>query len=525
VKTLCGTGVLLLAMILVACGGGGTNITPPPPTGGFTNASLKGQYAFSMSGVDPSGAFISRVGSFTADGAGNITGGLEDVLSLGSGQAAGLVSFSGGSYQIQANGRGLIVLQAAGGSGLQVNMVMQSGSKGFLVQTDLNATSSGSFALQVSSDFTAAALANSYVFDFSGVSFSGSNVAPISMVGQIKADGNGNFTGGVMDTNDGNAAAPSAATAVTPGTYQLDSSGNGTAFGRGTMTFNGRSFAFYIVDTTRFKVLEEDLLGGAAGDAVQQVGTIPTQNAGFTGSFVYLIGGASVLGTQGPVTRAARFTADGNGGLGAISLDDNNDGGYTHISQGSNVSAASYAIDTANAGSGRGTFTFKDTGAGTFVEVFYMISPTQAVVQETSPGIIGDGPLFAQTTGPFTVSASAGNYVFNWSGVQLGSSTAVPFEEDFVGQYVLSSAASSNIAGVADYVELGLSSKALFTNVGLGGTLTINGDGAANNLYKFALGGSPSTTINFQAYFANPGTVLLVCSDSNRTTAGIAQQQ
>jgi hypothetical protein len=74
-------------------------------------------------------------------------------------------------------------------------------------------------------------------------------------------------------------------------------------------------------------------------------------------------------------------------------------------------------------------------------------------------------------------------------------------------------------------VELGISSNELFTNIGVGGTLTVNGDGTANNLYKFALGGSSSTTINFQAYFANPATVLLVSSDSARTTAGIAVQQ
>jgi hypothetical protein len=109
--------------------------------------------------------------------------------------------------------------------------------------------------------------------------------------------------------------------------------------------------------------------------------------------------------------------------------------------------------------------------------------------------------------------------------VQLGSTTAVPLQEDFVGQYALSNASSNNIAGVTDYVELGLSSKTLFLGVGLGGTLTFNGDSTANNLYKFALGGSSSTTINFQAYFANPRTVLLVCSDSNRTTAGVLHQQ
>jgi hypothetical protein len=485
-----------------------------------------------MSGVDLNGAYLARVGSFTADGKGNITAGLEDLLSLGSGQPAGLVSFTGGNYQIQANGRGLVILQAAAGGTLQFNMAMQNNSAGFLVQTadtsaDLTATSSGTFNLQTSANFSVAALNNPYVFDFSGTSFAGTNVAPISLIGRIVLDGNGNITGGVMDTNDGNVAAPSGATVVSPGTYQLDSV-NGPTFGRGTMTFNGRSYAFYIVDTTHLKVLEEDTVGGAIGDALKQATSVPTQNSQFTGSFVYLIGGASVLGTQGPVTRAARFTSDGNGGLGTISLDDNNDGNYTHISQGSNISAASYAIDTANAGSGRGTYTFTDSGAGTFSDVFYMISPTEAVVQETSRGIIGDGPLYAQVGAPFTVSGSAGNYVFNWSGVQLGSSTAVPFEEDFVGQYALSSAASSNIAGVTDYVELGLSGNNLFTGIGLGGTLTVNGDGTTNNLYKFLLTGSPSTTINFQAYFGNPGsglTVLLVCSDNNRTTAGIVKPQ
>jgi hypothetical protein len=477
-----------------------------------------------MSGLDLQGAYISRVGSFTADGAGNISGGLEDVLSLASGLPAGIVPFTGGNYQIQANGRGLVVLQSASGGGLQLSMMMQTNSNGFLVQTDLSAATSGSFNLQTSADFTATALANPYVFGFAGISFAGTNVAPISLIGRILADGNGNITGGVMDTNDGNVGAPSGATAVAPGTYQMDSV-NGPVSGRGTMAFNGRSFAFYIVDGTHIKVLEEDTLGGTSGDALQQLGTVPTQNSEFTGSFVYLIGGASVLGTQGPVERVARFTADGTGGLGTISLDDNNGGRYTHISQGSSISAASYAIDTSNAGSGRGTFTFTASGFEPFADVFYMISPTQAVVQETSKGIIGGGPLYAQTGGPFTVSGGAGSYVFSWNGEKLGPSTVVPFEENFAGQYTLSSATSNNVAGITDYVDLGLSGNSFSTGVELGGTLTVTGDGTANNLYKFVLNGSSSSTINFQAYFANAGTVLLVCSDSNRTTGGVVSQQ
>ena len=513
---------LALSGFLVACGGG-PPITPPPPAGGFSNASLKGQYAFLMSGLGTTGAYIARIGSFNADGAGNITGGVQDVVSLGTAGPPNVVSFTGGNYQIQPNGRGLITLQASSGGGLQLNAAFESGNAGFLVQTDLSATGSGRFFIQSNTDFSAAALLNHFVFDFSGVSFVSSAVAPISLVGEINFDGNGKITQGVMDTNDGNATAPSGATVIAPGTYALDSGGNGTSFGRGTMTFNGRSYAFYIVNSTRLIALEEDSLGGSSGQVLQQASAIPQQNSDFSGNFVYLVSGAQVTGNQGPIALAARFAADGKGNLNSISMDYNNDGNYTHVSSGS-TSSATYLIDAANAGSGRGTFTFH-ASPGTFSNVFYMISGTQADVQQTSLNIVGDGPFYSQTAGPFTVAGTAASYVFNWSGVQLGSSTAVPFKEDFTGQYTLSNASSNNISGVVDYVELGISSNELFSNVGVGGTLSVNGDGTANNLYKFALGGSSSTTINFQAYFANPATVLLVSSDSARTTAGIAVQQ
>jgi hypothetical protein len=525
VKRLLLLATAALAGFLAGCGGGGSGPTPPPPAGGFANSSLKGQYTFSMSGVDPTGAYLARTGSFIADGNGNITGGIEDVVSLGSGSPPSLVAFASGTYQVQANGRGLIVFQVSTGGTLQVNMAMSSVSQGYLVQTDLNATSSGSFNLATPADFANTMLNGKYVFDFSGVSFGVNTVAPLSVIGQMAADGNGNVTGGLEDTNDGNVAAPSGATAIPAGTYAVDANANGTTFGRGTMAFGGRAFAFYIVDNTRIKVLEEDTVGGSSGDAVLQSGTIPTSNAGFTGGFTYLVGGSATTGNFGPDARVARFTASGTGTIGAISYDENNDGSYNHISQGSNISNATYAIDTTNAGSGRGTFTFKDSSSGTFTYVFYTISATQGVIQDTSSGLVADGTLLAQTAGPFTLSGSAGAYAFNWSGVELGSNTAVPFEEDFTGQYGLTSASTSNISGVVDYVELGLNGNNLFTNVGLSGTLTITGDGTMNNTYKVLLSGSPSTTLTFQTYFAGPTTLLMVCSDNTRTTAGISVQQ
>jgi hypothetical protein len=510
---------------LVGCGG--SSSMPPPPSGGFSNASLKGQYGFSMSGIDLSGAYLARAGSFAADGNGQITAALEDVVDLGAIPTASVVAFTGGTYQIQANGRGVMILQNPNGGGLQLNFVLNSTSQGVLVQTDLNAAASGAFNLQTPSNFTAAAVSGNYIVDLAGVAFSSSNtVAPITTIGQITADGNGNITGGTIDVKDGNTDTASGALALNPGTYQMDlTNGNGANFGRGTMSFYGYDFAFYIVNSGRFYLIEEDSVGGSLGNASQQSGTIPAANAGFAGSFVYLVGGASVLGSKGALARAARFTADGQGGLSGISLDDNNDGTVNRISPGSNISNATYAVDTAHAGSGRGTFTFKDPSLGTFTNVFYMLSPTQAVVQDTSPGLVTVGPMLAQTGSPFTDTNLAANYSLSWSGVQLGVTTSIPFQEDLVGQYVLSNATSNNISGVVDYTELGLSNSTFLSDVTLSGNLKINGDGTNGNTLQLVTGGSSSTTFDFQGYVANPNTMLIVSTDNSRVVGGIVTQQ
>ncbi len=513
--------VILCSLSLAACGGGG-GATPPPPTGGFSNASLHGQYAFSMSGVDLNGGYLARAGSFIADGNGAITAGLEDVIDSSSGGS--LVSFASGTYTIQANGRGLLVLNAATGGGLQLNIVLNSTTQGVMIQTDLQATSSGTFAIQTTSDFAATALNGNYVFDLSGLSFA-QNVLPFSTVGQIHLDGNGNLTGGTIDENDGNASAPSGALAVQPSTYQLDTSGNNGSFGRGTLSFAGRDFAFYIVSHNRLKLIEEDNAAATLGDAILQSSSIPTQNSGFTGSFVYLVGGASILGSQSADARVARFTTDGNGGIAAISFDENNDGSTRHISQGSNISAATYSIDTANAGSGRGTFTFTDSGGGKYSYVFYLISPSQAVLQDISNGIVADGSMQAQSGSPFTNANIAGNYAFNWSGVQLGSQNAIPFEEDFVGQYALANTSSNNASGVMDYTELGLSGKQFFPNTSISGSFTIQDDGTNDNKFQVLNHNSPSVTYNFVAYVVSPTTTYLLVTDSTRVTAGITTQQ
>lgn len=470
-----------------------------------------------MSGLDTFGAYIARTGSFVADGAGNITSAMEDVVDLSAGTATE-VTFAPGNYSVQANGRGVIVLKDSSGSGgLALTMVLQSSSQGFLLETDPGAGTSGSFTLQTTADFLPGKFNGNYVFDFSGESLTGTTPTVVSTVGNISATGNGIITGGVIDINDGNAGLSSAVN-ILPGSYALDPA-NGATFGRGTAQFAGHTYAFYIVDATQIMFLQEDSQGGSSGNAVLQTGTIPTQNSGFTGSFAYLVGGQSTLG---PDAAVARFTADGAGSLGAISYDENNNGEPPiHISQGTNISNATYAIDTTNAGSGRGTLTFTDSSHGTFQYVFYLISPTSGVIQDVSSGFVADGTLFAQTGSPFTLAGLAGNYAFNWSGVNVSSSSV----ENYVGQYKLANTATTNISGVVDGTSLDINGVASFPNSGAQGTLTINSDGSTNNTYQIATGSSVSPTYGFQAYIVDANTVLVVCTDKSRVLAGFVSRQ
>jgi hypothetical protein len=106
--------------------------------------------------------------------------------------------------------------------------------------------------------------------------------------------------------------------------------------------------------------------------------------------------------------------------------------------------------------------------------------------------------------------------------------TPSPFDENYVGQFIQTSPATSNLAGIVDFAQLGLNTintNGVTLNAGLSGTLTIGGDGTQSNGYKIAIGGPTPFTVNFVAYFADNGTVFMVCSDSNRTTAGVATQQ
>lgn len=514
--------VTLIAAFAAACGGSGSTPTPPPPVGNFSNASLKGQYAFSMNGNNgPSGQFFARVGSFIADGNGNITNGVEDVSIFQT--SAGTLAFTASQYSVQADGRGVINLTNSTGT-LTFSITMLAPTNGLIVETDGIATGSGTFALQNTNLFSNAGLSGAYVFDFSGLDSGG---VPDSIVGQMVSTGSGSLSSGLLDENDG--AALSGPQGFAGGAnYAMDAT-NGATFGKGNMTFvaNGVTFnyIFYIVDAGHVHFLENSLSGSlTVGDAVAQ-SSVPSSNSTFSGNFVYLASGS---GTTGAITTIGRFTADGNGGLNSVIGDTNFTGTIAKIPSGT-LSATTYAIDTTNAGTGRGTLTFTDSKLGVFQYIFYLSSSSSGVIQNVSKNSVADGSLAFQTGGPFTNTSMAGNYGLNFSGISSNSSQQVTGEEDFVGQIVLSSASSNNVSGAVDFSEFS-SNQGVFPNIVVSGNgLTIGGDGTgaggSRNALSLKLNSTPSATLNFAPYIVNSQTIFIAGTDGDRTVSGVISVQ
>src|SRR5258708_38992786 len=165
-----------------------------------------------MSGTDINGNFIARIGSFTADGKGNITAGIEDVNDGGTinlvGSSAPVVFDAAPQsiYTVLADGRGKLTLHDASWtltfSITLASATASSSSAGLMVETDGNATASGSFRAQTINT----TLSPAYAFDFSGIDL-GTQLG-LSLVGQFTTNTATNILGGMFDETDGGSLSP-----------------------------------------------------------------------------------------------------------------------------------------------------------------------------------------------------------------------------------------------------------------------------------------------------------------------------
>ena len=512
--------LLLLAATLSAlwsgaCSGGGSQPPPPPPKGPFSNASLSGQYAFSMAGseIASSGLVVSnpftRIGTFTADSKGAITAGVEDIHLV---TRINRIQFTGGSYTVNADGRGTLSLINSTGT-LQFSITLASSSNGFMVAmpTDGLSTASGNFIKQDTTAFSLGGIANNYAFDLSG---SDPNGNPESFIGQFHSDGAGSIPTGLSDDNDGGVlTAPTTPTPIAGATYAADALNAGDLgnFGRGVFSINGVVGVFYIVDHTRVFLMETTSGGTLNGSAVLQ-SSVPTSVASVSGGFVFVMGGASA---GGPSTRGGSLSTSG-GAVSNVFLDTNNAGQVDNRT----ASAGTYTIDSNP--TGRGTITivgssFTPSQQNSFIAVFYLISPTQGFLQDQSKGFVQDGTFLSAPSSAPTDSSVAGNYAFSWSGVS--TTNAITDEEDFVGQLALS---GGNFTGAVDFNEF--ASGKQFFDVVTSGSLKLS---AGHSVFTANLASGTAPTLPFFAYPGLNNTILVMGTQkgNTRVIAGVLSFQ
>ena len=347
--------------------------------------------------------FFLRTGSFTADGSGHIIGGIEDVNPQPSGIAQKPITFTG-AYSIGPDGRGTMqfcepssaACTATPSSNFRI--VVFSAQQAQIIQSDLGAVAGGEINLQPdASVFKPSSLIGTYSFNFSGLS---SGLTEQSEVGEFVADGDpghtgtGTITSGELDINN-NGVIP-----ITSGNYTVSSNGRGTATrvtSAGTFTFD-----LYMVSANRAKFIETDALATLAGDAFKQQTIVSWGVNALNGPIVLETAGA---GPAGFVADVGSFTSDGPATFvaGSGTLDQNSGGTAT--------SASSLG----------GTYTLDASGRGTLIipghtYVFYMISPTSAVIQETTAGVVAHGFLAQPQGGPFTTASLSGSYALNLTG-------------------------------------------------------------------------------------------------------------
>jgi hypothetical protein len=460
--------------------------------------TLSGQYAFSFSGTESKNALSFFVaGSFTADGAGNIIGGVEDVNSNSAKSISKALTLSG-TYTIGDDGRGVISFKNSAGDPQTLAFVIETGNHAQIIWFDNAANGSGTIDKQASAAFSLNSLKGNYAFGFDGVDGNGFT---LSWVGTFTLASGSVSNGGQSDLNDSGTVL---AKKITGGSFNApDTNGRGT----GTIDFAGVAFnyAYYIVSASKLALIQIDPQDGVAGTAELQASQNFSSQS-LAGNYAFSLGGVNAVGA---VAEAGQFNASGVTLSGEVT---ENNGGTGIVTTGAGLSGSNLGIVS----NGRGTMTLSSVPTGTENFVFYMVSTSNAFVLETDGFQVTSGQLLAQSGVPFQASSLSGNFGFQVSGIAFtftGSSAPI----DKSGQFF--SDGKSAISGTEDLNAPGFTPGSL--TIGSGSTYTVNDAAGRGSINVVTQNGS--TTLDF--YFVSPSQIFLIGADPTQVTVGAGQSQ
>jgi len=481
-----------IASLLALAGCGGSGVITPHQTGNYSNASFSGSYVFEIHG------FLSQtpyreIGVITADGAGNITSGVDELNTFSLGGAIESSSSITGTYNIANDGTGEIFLNATAlgelfsNSQITLAVTLVSTSEAQLMEADLFAQGSGDAELQTS----VAEPSGPFVFRLHQENNAHTNAAS-SEVGLMNISG-GNLSGN-LDQN-----LTSASSSLTLSGSLTSPSPEGIGTGTYTDSLNATTnFVYCVVSSGKFVFLVIDSNGVGSGNAeMQQTGA----SGGLSGTYVFGSRGDDTA-FFADVATVGRFTANGttisNGSLDA--MDEGNYSGQIAFT------------GTANAPSSSGREAVSlSIGGNTVPAVYWMVSPSRAFFLFESIGSAEDGTLDLQTTSSFSNSTMKGQFALGMDGIDT-----TPEGVSRIGTYQFNGSGRSTVVEIVNdsLSQSGATSPGTLAGtygVTPGGriTTTVSNGGGALNLVMYAASGSRAYALQADQGTNTSGTVEL----------------
>jgi Big-like domain-containing protein len=445
------------------------------PTTNSDNGKLSGQYAFLFSGFNTAGP-MSIVGSFTADGNGNLIAGNTDVTIGGSTKTNQGLTQS--TYSVGANNLGSMTFNTAvnfptGSFSFTLSFSLDSFSSqgvaagGRLIESDsTDQTGTGFFVKQDPAAFSTTALSGGFAFGLAGPQGIDENVA----LGRFTASG-GSLSAGHIDLIGFGAGGLQSDQPFT-GTYSVDASGRGEAMLNISAQPNPLGLILYVVSSSESLWMHTGG-SGVTGMALQQSGG-PFNSNSLNGTAVFGAAGFTVAGNDVTVGEV-QFDGMGN-------LSGTNDENYFGLSFPNEPITGTYTVDSN--GLGRGAI---NEVKGPGLSVFYLVSPDRGFILSGNDSL-EFGTFEPQTGGPFSNVSVSGNYAFGT--LPLLSSSGTSFASG-----LLSADGVANLSGT-------LATKA--ETQAFAGTYSVAANGRAT-LSIAQTSGSPS---NLVFYFVSPSKAV-----------------
>src|SRR5579872_1518397 len=396
---------LLSLMLAAGCGGGPSGSGGGGGgTGSFSNSSLNGQYAYRLTGLlynsNGSTSSYAEAGTFTADGSGHITAGVDDLVVGGT--ALSTSTSVTGTYGVNSDGTGSITLNNAGLGTETLAITLASSSKLYIIEQD-PANTFGVAELQSSSTL-ATIPSGTFTFRIHDQGTASRAGAFTVNAGAI-AGSEDLLAGGTLDNGTGSPLAFTGALLTPSG-------------GRGTGSFNdGLStvqFVYYIVDSNNIRILRTDSGLVSLGRAETQTGNF-TSNAAFSGSYAFGSRADDSTSINGQNTVGV-ITADGNGNITGGSYDAVIDG--TPVSNAAISAGGTYVVGQ----DGSVVVNFTTSTGASIQQIFWLVSPSRAFFLTNDATKYEDGIADLQQSGSFTNSSMKGQYAFVMDGFVVNTS-------------------------------------------------------------------------------------------------------